>query len=221
VAGPVLAGLVLVGLAATALPAARSLGAAEALARVDRGLLLSLRDGADPADTLGPIRFEEAVRDLTALGSTIVLIGLSATVALWFALTGRRREALFAVLVPAGAGGLGELLKQAFARLRPDLVPHAMHAAGWSFPSSHALMSTATFLTLGALLGLGQERRSVRFYLLALGGGLALVVGTSRVYLGVHWPTDVLAGWLTGGAWAALCWRVGRTLGVGAPDHPS
>jgi undecaprenyl-diphosphatase len=154
------------------------------------------------------------LQDLTALGSVTVLAAVIAAVALFLAFEGRPRAALHAVLVFAGSGILVQLLKQAFARARPEVVPHVMEAVGWSFPSGHSLMSTATFLTLGALLGAGRERRAVRLYFLALAAALAFAVGASRVYLGVHWPTDVAAGWLAGGAWAALCWRAGLWLGV-------
>jgi len=184
----------------------------DGLHRLDRAVLLALReDGVDP---LGPPWIEGAVRDLTALGGVTVLAVMTAAVALFLALDGRPRAALHAVLVFAGSGILVQLLKPAFARARPEVVPHVLQAMGWSFPSGHSLMSTATFLTLGALLGAGPARRAVRLYFLGLGATLAFAVGASRVYLGVHWPTDVVAGWLAGAAWAALCWRAGLRLGV-------
>jgi len=189
-------------------------GTTAGIDRLDRSILLALRAPGDAADPLGPSWLEQAVRDVTALGSVTLLATMTLAVSLYLALAGRPRAALYALLVFAGSGILVQLLKHAFSRARPDIVPHAMQVLGWSFPSGHSLMSTATLLTLGALLGAGRERRALRLYFLGLGATLAFAVGASRVYLGVHWPTDVVAGWLAGGAWAALCWRAGVWLGV-------
>src|SRR5690606_22420443 len=102
--------------------------------------------------------------------------------------------------------------KGAFGRPRPDLVPHGSLVYTASFPSGHSLMSTATYLTLGALLARVLDGRSLKIYVFALALGLAVIVGVSRVYLGVHWPSDVLAGWSAGAAWALSCWFVARRL---------
>ena len=104
------------------------------------------------------------------------------------------------------------LLKLGFARPRPDLVPHAVEVYTASFPSGHAMLSAVTYLTLGALLIRVQPRWRVKVYILFLAISITLLVGTSRVYLGVHWPTDVLAGWCVGAAWALLCWLVALRL---------
>jgi undecaprenyl-diphosphatase len=132
----------------------------------------------------------------------------------------RRRSAALLVAVSVGGGtALSSLLKLGFQRPRPDLVPHAVEVYTASFPSGHAMLSAVTYLTLGALLMRVQPLWRVKFYILALAVLATLLVGTSRVYLGVHWPTDVLAGWCVGAFWALLCWlgalRLQRTGRVG------
>jgi undecaprenyl-diphosphatase len=97
-------------------------------------------------------------------------------------------------------------------RPRPDIVPHIVYASSTSFPSGHSMMSAVTYLTLGALLARSQARKRLKAYFLLLAAFLSLIVGVSRVYLGVHWPTDVLAGWTAGTVWAMLCWVATRWL---------
>ena len=104
------------------------------------------------------------------------------------------------------------LLKDAFHRPRPQIVPHLVYASGESFPSGHSMLSATIYLTLGALLARSHERKRLKAYLLFVAGLLTVAIGVSRVYLGVHWPTDVLAGWTAGSIWALLCWLVARSL---------
>lgn len=172
----------------------------------DRAVILALRNPADPSDPLGPRWFEEMARDITALGSMAVLT-LVSLVVIGFLVMVRKTGA--ALLVAASVGGgtlLSILLKSAFERPRPDLVPHAVEVYTASFPSGHAMLTAVTYLTLGALLMRVQPRRRVKVYFLAVAAVVSLLVGVSRVYLGVHWPTDVLAGWCVGSAWAMGCW---------------
>lgn len=144
------------------------------------------------------------LRDLSGLGSTVVLTLCTTVTVGYLALVAARRMAgRVAVAVITGAAGIS-LLKAAFARLRPDAVFAEMVAPGLSFPSGHAGMSAIVFLTLGALLASTRRRRAERSYILAVAALLTLLVGLSRVALGVHWTTDVLAGWAYGGAWALL-----------------
>jgi undecaprenyl-diphosphatase len=107
---------------------------------------------------------------------------------------------------------LSTVLKMGFERPRPDLVPHATRVYTASFPSGHAMLSAVTYLTLGALLARVQPNRRLKAYLIGLALCITLLVGASRVYLGVHWPSDVLAGWCGGAAWAALCWFIALQL---------
>lgn len=180
--------------------------------RFDRRVLLAMRAHGDPTDPIGPLWFEEMARDITALGGSAVLILLTAAVLGFLLLRRKRRTALFIALTVASAELVSTLLKLGFARPRPDLVPHAAHVYTASFPSGHAMLSAAVYLTLGALLARIQDTAAVRTYLLLCALFMTVLVGTSRVYLGVHWPTDVLAGWAAGAAWAALWWLGAQAL---------
>jgi undecaprenyl-diphosphatase len=178
----------------------------------DRWLLLALRNPADLADPLGPVWFEELMRDVTALGSTVILAFLTFASAGFLWLTGRPRAALLVLGAIGGGFALAYGFKAGFERPRPDLVAHAAQVSTASFPSGHATLSAVTYLTLGALLARVQPRRSLKLYLIGLAVLVTIAVGLSRIYLGVHWPTDVLAGWALGSAWALLCWALALWL---------
>jgi undecaprenyl-diphosphatase len=180
--------------------------------QTDERILRLLREPGDPADPIGPRWFEEAARDVTALGGTAVLTLLVAAV-LGFLLIARRTHAA-ALVFGATVGGavLSSLLKTAYDRPRPDLVPHLSYVTSASFPSGHAMLSAVVYLTLGALLSRLVPGRWAKGYFLGVAALLALLVGASRVYLGVHYPTDVVAGWAAGVAWATACWIVARRL---------
>ncbi len=188
----------------------------------DRAILLSLREAGDPANPIGPTWVQESARDVTGLGGHVVLglITLSTIGYLW--MTDRAHAA---VLVAAAVGGgmvLSALLKLGFDRPRPDLVPHAVRVYTASFPSGHAMLSAVTYLTLGALLARMHASGRVKLFFLGLAVALTLLIGASRVYLGVHWPSDVLAGWCVGAAWASLCWYVALLLQrEGKVERPS
>ena len=180
---------------------------------LDEAILLSLRTPGDPADPIGPIWVEEAMRDLTGLGGIAVLALITLAVAGY--LTFRRAWGQIALLAVAVLGAilLSTLLKTGFDRPRPDLVPHGARVLTASFPSGHAMISVAVYLTLGAMLASVQSSRKLRTYFIALAIVLAMLIGASRVYLGVHWPSDVLAGWCAGASWAILVWLAARQLG--------
>jgi undecaprenyl-diphosphatase len=172
----------------------------------DEQILLALRSPTDRSDPLGPTWLEEAMRDVTALGSVGVPGFITLAAAGFLALQRKTHAALFLLAAVGGGQLLSTLLKLGFDRPRPDLVPHGAVVYTASFPSGHAMMAAITYLTLGALLARVQPRRRLKLYLLCLAIVLTVAVGVSRVYLGVHWPTDVLAGWAVGAAWALLCW---------------
>jgi len=188
----------------------------------DRVILLSLRDSADPSNPIGPPWAEEMGRDFTALGSNAILILLTLAVIGYLALERKKRIALVVLVATLGALGASHLLKQGFDRDRPDLVPHGMRVYTASFPSGHAMLAASTYLTLGALLARIQQRRRIKAYILLVAISITLLVGVSRVYLGVHWPTDVIAGWTAGAGWALMCWLLARWLqrrGAVENDH--
>lgn len=155
---------------------------------------------------------EEIGRDLTALGGIAVLSLVTLSV-VGFLLMIRKFGAMWLVIVAVGGGLLiSDLLKKTIDRERPGLVPHYSMVLTSSFPSGHAMMAAVTYLTLGSLLARLVERRRLKFYFLLVALVLTFLVGISRVYMGVHWPTDVLAGWTAGLVWAILCWLVARRL---------
>ena len=178
----------------------------------DEKVLLALRAPGDTADPLGPAWLEEAARDVTALGSTVVL-GIVVVAAIAYLLLMKRGgAALWVFASVVGGMVLSSFLKEAFNRPRPDLVAHATQVFTPSFPSGHATLSAVTFLTLGALLASTHDSRRLKVFFLGLAIFITVVVGLTRIYLGVHYPTDVLAGWCLGAAWAAICWTVFRWL---------
>jgi undecaprenyl-diphosphatase len=198
---------------------ADEMGEGETLA-IDRRLLLLLRNPHDLHDPIGSRSFEEAMRDLTALGGFTVLTLVTAVAAIAFILHRKRLHA--ALLV--GATLLGELssdlLKNVYDRPRPDLVPHSTYVYSASFPSGHSMLSATVYLTLAMLVASLETRRPTKALVFAVAAVVVVAVGFSRVYLGVHWPTDVLAGWCAGGAVASLAWLLLLRLnpqGVPAP----
>jgi undecaprenyl-diphosphatase len=178
----------------------------------DKRMLAALRKADNPAQPIGPAWLEMAAFDITALGGPTVL-GMTVAAGVGFlVLQGMYRNAAFVFLASVGGWLLNDLLKEVFARPRPQVVPHLRQVMSLSFPSGHALTSAAIFLTLGALLMRVAQSRLVKFYIMFIAMTTTLLVGATRVYLGVHYPTDVLAGWLIGISWALFCWLLERSL---------
>ena len=175
-------------------------------------VLLFFREPDDTADPIGPVAVEEAVRDLTALGGVLVTSLATLLAATFFLLDRRPRVAAFVVGSIASGVAVTFALKMGFDRPRPDLVAHHMEALSASFPSGHAATSAVVYLTLGALIARSLGHVRLQSFVVAVSIALTLAIGTSRVYLGVHWPTDVLAGWTVGAGWALAAWLVARDL---------
>ncbi len=160
-----------------------------------------------PETPWGPVWLQEAVRDLTALGSFTVLGTVLVATVLYLAFSGKLRSALFVLISVIGGTILSTGLKAAFDRPRPD-VEAAARVFTASFPSGHATVSAVVYLTLGLLMAEAVSHGRLKAYFIVLGILLTFAIGVSRIYLGVHFPTDVLAGWALGGAWALVCWIV-------------
>lgn len=178
----------------------------------DQTLLMALRNPADPADPIGPFWLEIMFRDFTSLGSHAVLALICALAFGYLLLQRKLLSAGMLVFSFGGAVALNSLLKLSFNRPRPELVAHLVDTYTASFPSGHAMLSAVCYLTLGTLLAGVARRRRDKIYILGTAVALMVLVGFSRVYLGVHWPTDVLAGWCLGAAWAMGCWLAVRGI---------
>jgi undecaprenyl-diphosphatase len=192
---------------------------------LDTAVLRALRNADDPATPIGPAWLETALVDVTALGGPTVIWLVVAAVVGFLCLQARYRTAMM-VAVAAGSGEiLNQLLKLVFMRPRPSVVPHLRDVTSASFPSGHAMESAIVYLTLGVMLMRVAERGITKLYCLAIAMLVTFLVGSSRVYLGVHYPTDVLGGWILGFLWASVCWfmerRLDTTSGVAAERHKS
>lgn len=177
----------------------------------DRSILMVFRDPANLDQVIGPAWVHEMVRDITALGSFAVLGLIVLAVCIYLLLARRRADALLVAVTVLGGTLLSTLLKMGYARPRPDLAAMSQQFTA-SFPSGHAMLSAVTFLTLGALLVRLAPTRALQVFSLAAAIFLTLLVGSSRLYMGVHYPSDVLAGWCLGTAWALLCTSVAVAL---------
>ncbi len=174
---------------------------------IDTAMLLAFRSPDDVTRPLGPAWLQEFVRDISGLGSPGVLGLITLIVVVFLLLSRRLRTAIFVLATLMGGALISTLLKIGFDRPRPTLVPHGTVVYSASFPSSHAMISTIVYLTLGALIArllTGESR--LKYYVMAVSALFPVLIGVSRVYLGVHWPSDVLAGWAAGTAWVLGCW---------------
>ncbi len=180
--------------------------------RFDESLLLALRETGHPDIPRGPAWLPQVMKDITALGGPAILTLLSLTVVGFLLLEGKGRIALLVVISVVGGLLLSFFLKHGFDRVRPGIVPHLTAETSTSFPSGHSMLSAVTYLTLGTLLARHYRDYRLKIFFLGAATGIALLVGLSRVYLGVHYPTDVLGGWCAGIAWALICNLIARQL---------
>ena len=178
----------------------------------DETVLLAFRDRNNPSYPIGPAWLQIMFRDITPLGGYAVVMLISLAVIGYLLVDAKRGAALWVLVSVGGGAVLSNLLKLAIERPRPELVARLVEVNTTSFPSGHATLAAVTYLTLGALLSRVEARRRAKIYVLTVAVTLTLLIGVSRIYLGVHWPTDVLAGWCVGAAWATLCWRLALAL---------
>ncbi|WOI53237.1 phosphatase PAP2 family protein [Parvularcula sp. LCG005] len=181
-------------------------------ASIDRSVMLALRNSGDLSQPIGPHWLVEGMADITALGGYSVLTLLMAMVFFYLLATRRIQSAFLTIFAVLSGTLMSTMLKMFFGRDRPDLVPHLVDATSASFPSGHSMLSAVSYLTLGVLLAQSHDSKRLRFMLMGYAVLITVLVGCSRVYLGVHWPTDVLAGWSFGAAWASLWWVIGWGL---------
>ena len=186
---------------------------------IDRTLILMMRQADDPSEPLGPAWFREAVRDMTAFGSMtgLGLITIAATLTLW--LCRFRHLAIGLVVAVLGATAISNILKTLVGRERPDIVEHTALTFTASFPSGHAFISAVTYLCIAGFVGLASRREDIGRLCVWLAWIMLLLVGLSRLYLGVHWPTDVLGGWALGVAWSSIAVAyLGRRMAKADPE---
>ena len=185
--------------------------------RIDRAVLLAFRTPGNLAVPIGPRWVQESARDMTAFGGFTALSLISVMSITLLLLHGRRIQALIFGAAVILAQTAAEVIKSFVGRPRPEIVPHHDLVYSSSFPSGHAVMSPVVYLTLAAILAAGAPRRSVKVLLVISAALLVIAIGVSRVYLGVHWPTDVLAGWTLGTAIALIASMI---LNITNPPSP-
>ena len=171
----------------------------------DVRIVQAMRNPANPSVPIGPQWLQYAMVDITALGGPTILGFMLLAVVGFLLLQTRYHTALFVVATTASGEVLSYVLKHYFNRARPTVVPN-LRIMSPSFPSGHAMESAIVYLTLGAVLMRVAETRVTKIYLMSVAMLLTTMIGISRVYLGVHYPTDVVAGWIVGLVWASICW---------------
>ena len=180
--------------------------------------MLALRNPHNLAQPAGPWWLAEMARDVSALGGATVVIILSLLMSGYLLLQRRWRRVMLLVVTIAGGHALSHGLKATYARERPSIVPHLMQVSSASFPSGHSLSSSVVYLTIGALLAQASSRRREKLFFIAAAFSLTFLIGLSRVFLGVHYPSDVLAGWSAGTAWALVCWLAAEWMRKRRPE---
>lgn len=181
-------------------------------AKLDNAVLESLRSTTNTSQPIGPEWLLPAAQDISALGGVAVTTLLITTICGYFLLKKKLRMMLFLLASVIGGTVANVLLKDFFGRTRPSIVPPLEPTMDESFPSGHSMLSAIVYLTLAAMLAKSTSSTVVKIYYMVIGIGLAVLIGLSRLYLGVHYPTDVVAGWCAGLAWAAMSYTIAAWL---------
>ncbi len=181
-------------------------------AAFDKAVTYLFRVAPDHVDPIGPGWLPGVIIDITALGSVAVLTLVTMLAIAFLLVRGRWRQGLLVAFAISGGALASKALKALFARPRPDLVPHLVDVNTLSFPSGHATNSAIVYLTLAILVARTFTEAWTRAYILFSGILLTIMIGITRVYLGVHYPSDVIAGWTAGGAWALVMSALARIL---------
>jgi undecaprenyl-diphosphatase len=171
---------------------------------IDREILLAFRNSADLTTMAGPTWLRQTMLDFTTLGGTTVIILMIVGSATFLYMKGAHRMALVIVGATISGSIMVTLLKGFFQRPRPTLVDHLVIEHSASYPSGHAANSAIVYLTIAVLFLRAEPSLKTRIFVLSAALLLTFAVGVSRVALGVHWPSDVLAGWMFGISWACL-----------------
>jgi undecaprenyl-diphosphatase len=193
------------------------------LEAIDNALLRALRRPENLSIPIGPNWMPQAAKDVTALGSGTNLTIATGILSGFLCLNRRFRAAAFLISSLGSGLLLCQSLKGFFARRRPMVVPHLVHFDPASFPSGHSMGAALVYLTSGSIISRQVTGSPAKTYFLSMALVLAVIVGVSRVYLGVHYPSDVLAGWAAGSLWSSVCAQAARWLqnqgGVEAPTE--
>jgi len=175
----------------------------------DSRILLAMRGGTMHGTPIGPFWLKQAMIDLTALGGETALV-LIVTIIVGFLAVQRHWLTFWLVVGGTISGSIAVAIAKALiGRARPALTDHLVTVTSASFPSGHAANSAIIYLTIASLMVQIVEERRARIYILIAAALLATAIGFSRVYLGVHWPSDVIAGWSFGTLWALAWWALG------------
>ena len=188
--------------------------------KFDSAILLAFRTPGDLAKPIGPAWLPLSAMDISALGGFTLQWLLGGAAIVYLLSIRRRTEAAWLAASVVGASLANATIKHLLHRPRPQVVPHLTMVDNASFPSGHAMISAAILLTVGAMIAETEKSRRARVAIMSFFALLVALIGMSRIYLGVHWPTDVLAGWCFGAGWALIVFAANRLLRRRAAGRP-
>lgn len=172
----------------------------------DRAIMMALRVPGDPTQPVGSPALEDAMRDVTSLGGVVVVPLISIGVALVLLCLRRWRACLVLLGIVSLASITSELTKAFFNRDRPDFLARDVFVQSASYPSGHSTLAATTYLLIAIIIARSPLPRPVKVLVIVLAIAMLALIGFSRVYLGAHWPTDVLGGLCLGCFWAIAGW---------------